>query len=343
VSPGDITDPDVVRAAGAVPWRFCADGPADGAVDGPADGAAGLEVALVHRPRYDDWSWPKGKLEPGEAWAAAAVREVLEEVGARVSLGVPLPDAGYQVGVEGGARPKVVRYWAARVDRPNGEPEKHPETSAEVDTEVDAVRWLPPSAARRRLDYRRDRDQLDRLVAIARSDRLDTWPLVIVRHATAIPRKAWSGDDLARPLDEAGHRRAAELVPILAAYGVRRVLTSDALRCVATLAPFAERLGRRSGYRSGLAEEGPGATPDRARRVLARAVARGRPVALCTHRPVLPGLLGWLAGRTTRIEDAHALRESTGPGLVKGELLVAHLHGVGDLAQVVAVERHGRR
>jgi ADP-ribose pyrophosphatase YjhB (NUDIX family) len=85
----------------------------------PCPGLAGrgeLKVALVHRPRYDDWSWAKGKLDPGEEWPVAAVREVFEETGLHVRLGRPLPSAAYTVLSGSGPRvAKEVRYWAAEV------------------------------------------------------------------------------------------------------------------------------------------------------------------------------------------------------------------------------------
>jgi 8-oxo-dGTP pyrophosphatase MutT (NUDIX family)/phosphohistidine phosphatase SixA len=307
-----------VRAAGVLPWRR-------------PDGR--LQVAVVHRPKYDDWSWPKGKLEPGEPWPAAAVRETQEETGLLVRLGLPLPPASYEVGTRGRYRPKVVRYWAACVEAEDGEPLN----------EVDRIEWLAPDDARRLLTYRRDRVQLDALIAADADDAVTTWPLAVVRHASAVRRRSWRGDDRQRPLDTAGKRRATDLVPILGAYGVTRVLSSPAERCAATLVPYAEATGGQVRLRDGLTEDAFKADSDRPVRALDKAIARAEPTALCTHRPVLPGLLLALADRACRPAVADALRESAGPGLVKGEVLVAHLHGVGDEARVVAVERHDVR
>jgi 8-oxo-(d)GTP phosphatase len=312
-APGSGTS--VVRAAGVLLWRG----------SGPD-----LQVALVHRPKYDDWSWPKGKLDDGESWPAAATREVLEEAGVQVRLGVPLPSAGYPAGSEDGVRLKVVRYWAAHATRlgPPGRPE------------VDQVRWLSPKAAGRRLDYRRDRDQLASLVEAERAGALGTWPLVIVRHARAVPRRGWDGDDdRLRPLLPAGLAQAQALVPTLAAYGVRRVLTSGSRRCAGTVEPYAAVIGRRPSVRPALSEEGFAAAPGRVLRLAGKALARGEPTLLCTHRPVLPTLLGWLAERAGSADLAAALQESCGPGLVKGEMLVAHISGVGGQARIRAVER----
>jgi 8-oxo-dGTP pyrophosphatase MutT (NUDIX family)/phosphohistidine phosphatase SixA len=307
-----------VRAAGVLPWRL-------------RDGQ--LEVAVVHRPKYDDWSWPKGKLEPGEAWAAAAVREAHEETGLVVHLGMPLPPASYDVGTRGRFRPKVVRYWAAQV------------VDGDVDLvhEVDDLAWLPPEDARRRLTYRRDRVQLDALILAQADDAVQTWPLAVVRHATAVRRRAWRGGDVTRPLDDSGARRARELVPLLRAYGVSRLVSSTAARCAATLAPYAEATGARLRLRDGLSEDTFEADPAQVHVILEKALDRAEATALCTHRPVLPILLQSLADRACRPAVADALRESAGPGLVKGEVLVAHVSGVGQAARVVAVERHDER
>jgi 8-oxo-dGTP diphosphatase len=117
-----------VLAAGTVLWRT---------------GPAGVEVALVHRPRYDDWSLPKGKLKRGEEFAAAALRETREETGLDCDLGAALPSTHYLV--EG--RPKEVRYWAARARAGD----------FVANSEVDAIVWLPPERARIRLTHDRDR------------------------------------------------------------------------------------------------------------------------------------------------------------------------------------------
>ncbi|WP_435132609.1 NUDIX hydrolase [Actinacidiphila sp. bgisy144] len=123
-----------VQAAGTVLWRHAAHG-------------AGVEIALVHRPRYDDWSLPKGKLKRGEDHAAAAVRETLEETGVACVLGTPLPASYYWTA----GRPKEVRYWAAQAPSAATAPPFSP------NDEVDRIAWLPPDAARRRLTHDRDR------------------------------------------------------------------------------------------------------------------------------------------------------------------------------------------
>ncbi|MGW0912070.1 NUDIX hydrolase [Streptomyces sp. NPDC002784] len=131
------TNDSPVRAAGCVLWRRS-----------PVDGE--LEVCLVHRPKYDDWSHPKGKLKRGEEPLAAALREVEEETGYRATPGGELSTLTYMAG----GRPKEVRYWAA---------EAGPGTFV-PSTEVDRIVWLRPEAARLRLTQPRDRELMDELV-----------------------------------------------------------------------------------------------------------------------------------------------------------------------------------
>ncbi|MFE6715369.1 NUDIX hydrolase [Streptomyces sp. NPDC057695] len=133
---GERRDP--VRAAGCVLWR-------------PAPSGHGIEIALVHRPKYDDWSHPKGKRKRNESAEACALREILEETGQTCSLGARLPTVHYTVD----GRPKEVEYWAARALGGTFTPNR----------EVDRLVWLPPAAARLRLTQSRDRDLLNALTA----------------------------------------------------------------------------------------------------------------------------------------------------------------------------------
>ncbi|MFJ8107602.1 NUDIX hydrolase [Streptomyces sp. NPDC096132] len=127
----------LVQAAGCVLWRR-------------SPGGGELEVCLVHRPKYDDWSHPKGKLKRGEDPLAGALREVAEETGYRAAPGAALPTVRY----EANGRPKQVRYWAAEAVSGGFTP----------NDEVDRLLWLPPSTARVRLTQARDRDLVDALL-----------------------------------------------------------------------------------------------------------------------------------------------------------------------------------
>lgn len=306
----------LVRASGVLPWR---------------ERKGKLEFALVHRPRYDDWSWPKGKLEVGEDWAVAAVRETHEETGLRVRLGSPLPTSWYGLGTKDG-RPqlKQVRYWAGQVIGGDGA----------LEHEIDEVTWLRAEKARERLSYRRDREQLDAAVDAHHLGQLDTWTLLIVRHAVAVGRSSWDGPDPDRPLTQPGQRRARRIVPLLGAYAPEALVTSPAVRCVDTLAPYANASGIRLQVRAGLSEEGYAASPEKAVNRLRKILARGRSTALCSHGPVLPDLLTALAEAAAQDKQTRTLRRLARGGLDKGEVLALHLTGSGSDAKILHLDRH---
>ena len=295
-----------------------------------------LEVLLVHRPRYHDWSWPKGKLDPEEEWATAAARETHEETGLEVRLGRPLPEARYTVLTKAGARAdKVVRYWAAAVTGGEGV----------LENEIDEVAWLDVAEAYARLDYSHDRDQLRALVRVHAEGSLDTWPVVVVRHARAVARSGWTGADTARPLDERGRERAAALVPLLTAYGITRVVSSPSARCLDTVLPYAVSAGIEPRTRTSLSEEGYDAAPGKAAEHVARLLRRTDPVAVCSHGPVMADVLDVLGSRLSlsgpdAVGMLEAFAQAQDDHLVKGEALVCHVAGTGPDARVVAVERH---
>jgi ADP-ribose pyrophosphatase YjhB (NUDIX family) len=220
-----------------------------------------VEIALVHRPKYDDWSLPKGKALEGESDEECALREVLEETGLRCEPRFELPSTRY---IDGSGRDKQVRYWAMRPLSGSFEPHD----------EVDELAWLPPLEALRRISWERDE-------AVLRAFGHDgSFPLLLVRHASAGEREDWPGDDRLRPLDRRGSRQAARLVEVLAGHRVARVCSSPYLRCVQTVEP----LGPPVEQREELAE-GAGAA------ALAALAAEG-PGVLCVHGDVLEELFG---------------------------------------------------
>jgi 8-oxo-dGTP diphosphatase len=251
---------DEIRAAGAVVWR---------------PSARGREIALIHRSRYDDWTFPKGKLEPGEHVLLAAVREVAEETGLHVTLGRPLPTEVY----DRGGRPKRVRYWAGR-PRPEGH------APFQANDEVDGLEWLTVPDAAGRLSYPRDAVVLEDFAA----GTADTVPLVLLRHASAGSKAHWSGNDLDRPLDTRGAADADRLAGLLACFGTFRVLTSAAERCVATVRPYAAESGAPMEIEPTFTVQ-PGDSRPRAAAAVAAIVAAGRPAVICAHGENLPALL----------------------------------------------------
>jgi 8-oxo-(d)GTP phosphatase len=267
----------------------------------------GKDVLLIHRPRYDDWSFPKGKLDPGEHVAAAAVREVAEETGLRVRLGPPLAEQQYTL--ENGNR-KVVSYWVGRVVGDDDVSGYAP------NNEVDAVEWVAYDKALDRLTHDHDRDTLREAGKVRRR----THPVVILRHSQARSRKAWRKDDRLRPLLRAGQRQAEKLVPVLAAYDATRIVSSSSTRCVETVAPYVDATGRKPELVDGLSEED--ATRKSVAGVVEELVAGDEGAVLCTHRPVLP-----------QVFDALGVKD---PELDLGEMLVVHVRK----GEVVAAERH---
>ncbi|HEY2505956.1 MAG TPA: NUDIX domain-containing protein [Streptosporangiaceae bacterium] len=259
-----------VRAAGAVVWR-------------PA--AHGTEVALIHRPKYDDWSFPKGKIEPGEHVLLTAVREVFEETGLRVNLGRPLPTVRYAA--SGGVQ-KVVDYWVGQADQLAA-----PQQDSFVPgSEVDDLSWTAAVQAGARLTYRRDTETLRAFLAAAAV----TVPLILLRHASAGRKSEWADDDVKRPLDEAGLTEARLLADMLRCFGTCEVISSPAERCLASVRPYAERAG--VGVRvepalgaPGTGDGGSGAALGEAAELAAELAGRDIPVIICGHRENLPALV----------------------------------------------------
>jgi 8-oxo-dGTP diphosphatase len=262
---------DVVRAAGAVLWRPAADGD---------PGTHGVDVLLVHRPKYDDWSLPKGKREPGEHILLTAVREVFEETSVRSVLGPRLPAVEYQVGDFG----KRIEYWSVlSIDH-----------QAAASNEVDEVSWLPLPQAVKRLSYPRD------AAVLAGLQPRQTVPLILLRHASAGRKADWPANDESRPLDVKGEMDALVLARLLACFAPSaRVISSPALRCTESVRPYAAGFGGSVEAEVALALPGragksPSSRTSRADTLpdlIHNLVTAGRPAVLCLHRENLPKAL----------------------------------------------------
>ena len=314
----------VVQAAGTVVWRL--------------NERKKLEVLLVHRPRYDDWSWPKGKLENGETFAACAVRETAEETGLQVILGQPLPRIRYKLG--NGAR-KEVHLWAARVAPPGDlSVRARAFVTPASREEIDETRWVEAKQAAKLLTHERDREALGFLVDQWKDERLDTYAVLIARHARARKRTAWKGGESTRPLTTVGEAQAQRLVPLFSAYGVDRVITSPWRRCADTVAPYAEAIGVELEMHPEITEDAHKAKPKKVRALIrAEAKTRAPGVAICTHRPVLPTLMDEIAHNTPN-RIMKQVPESD-PWLKTSEMLVVHIgRRPGRAAVVVALEKH---
>jgi 8-oxo-(d)GTP phosphatase len=297
---------DVVHSAGAVVWR---------------NGAQGVEVLLVHRPMYDDWSLPKGKREPGEHLLLTAVREVFEETSVRPVLGPRLPATEYLAF----GMPKKVDYWSA--------------TSyghqAAASHEIDAVSWQPLGRATARLSYPHDASVLAALVP------RETVPLILLRHASAGSKRDWHGSDETRPLDARGAAEARALAGLLACFAPQaRVISSPALRCTQTVAPYLAGFGGSveaeaalavSGRDCSLGRTSSAASPGSVACDLVRA---GKPAVVCLHGENLPEALAAACSALGAAPPAQA--GTRGAGLSKGAFWVVHAAG----AELAGLERY---
>jgi 8-oxo-dGTP pyrophosphatase MutT (NUDIX family) len=267
IPPNAVPASKAVLAAGAVLWR-------------PSSDMTAPEVAIIHRPRYDDWSLPKGKVDPGETEPVTAVREVSEETGYASHLGRRLAAVSYPV--EQGI--KKVRYWAARSVGGEFSP----------NTEVDELKWLPVAEAMRELRYPHDRKVLRRFMKVP----VDTKTVLIVRHGTAGSKSRYKGDDRNRPLDKHGRAQAESLVGQLLAFGATKLYAADRARCHQTLEPLAEELGTTIDNEPLLTEEAYAEDRKAARhRILEIAAADRTTPVICTQGKVIPDLIEWWCAR----------------------------------------------
>jgi 8-oxo-dGTP diphosphatase len=231
-------------------------------------------MAVVHRPRYDDWSLPKGKLDAGESLAAAAVREIQEETGVRARLGPWLRDVRYAV-ADGR---KFVRYWAAEaLSDPDFTPNQ----------EVDDLRWVAPDDAVKLLSYAHDEDVVRRFVEIG----VPTSVLLVVRHAKAGKRSDWDGDDRLRPLSASGQKQAQQIGELLPLYGPDRVVSAPHVRCHDTVAPLGLPVAEEPLLSEPAYADDPDATLARVRELAAQPGV----TVVCSQGGVIPGVVAALA------------------------------------------------
>ncbi len=296
----------IVYAAGGVLWR-------------PGHSESAPEVAVIHRPRYDDWSLPKGKVDPGETEPVTAAREVLEETGHHVQLGRRIATVSYPIE----PRTKKVQYWSARSLGGSFAP----------NNEVDDLVWLPALAALKKVSYAYDRKVLRRWA----KHPADTQSVLIVRHGTAGSKSRFSGDDKIRPLDKKGRAQAEALVAQLSAFGPTDVYAADRVRCHQTVEPLAEELGVIIGNETTLTEEAYADNPKRGRRrILSIAGSHPTPV-ICTQGKVIPDLIAWWCERDgVRPDKSRNRKGSTWVlSLVDGHLIAADHMGSALAANVM--------
>lgn len=247
-----------IEAAGGLIARASPDGP---------------RVLVIHRPRYDDWTFPKGKNEAGEESTEAAIREVAEETGQKPRLVSLVGETSYPVN----GTKKVVQWYGMRVHQP---------IPFTPNDEVDEIRWLTTEEAPALLSYNHDRKLLERVDLEAL---LTTGTLYLVRHGAAGDRHTWTGDDRARPLSRKGELQAQGLVKTLQGRPLEAIFTSPFARCVQSVMPLAEATGLEIIEHSALVEgEGGKATRDLVRELV------GTNAVLCSHGDVIPALINWM-------------------------------------------------
>jgi 8-oxo-dGTP diphosphatase len=303
-----------VYAAGAVVWRLIDDK---------------LRVLLIHRTKYHDVTLPKGKVDPGEMLAETAVREVREETGIRVSLGVPVGVSRYWMRPK---RQKVVHYWAAEATDdairassfvPNGE--------------ISGVEWVSLKKARKHLSYPVDVEILDNFIRLVDDGVLHTFPIIALRHAKAVSRSDWHEADAARPLTDKGLLQAKAITAPLRAFGVRRIVTSDAVRCTQTVAPLERKLGRPARVTAKLSQDAWEADAADVRSVVGRRVRSRKATVLCSHGPVLPDILTELALATGTVHGSYV---DSASALNVAAFSVVHLSATNPGSGIISIETH---
>lgn len=308
-----------ILAAGTICWRRV-----------PTESGDEIMVLLIHRRKQRDISFPKGKLDPGESMPQAAVRETEEETGLAVTLGANLGQIRYtlKTGDE-----KTVQYWAAEVS------EATVQTSTFVpNSEVDALEWVPLAKARKRLSYDPDREILAVFRQLVERGAVETFSVILLRHAKAEPRSEAFPEDRMRPLSDVGEDQAELLVPILRTFGPARILSSNAERCMRTVAPLALDLHKTVRVHEGLSQEAwdRGDTYD-LRRTIGKVIRKGKNAIICTHRPVLPDAARELALATGSLQGDY-LREAS--ELPPGGFSVFHFSRRHPGAGILSVETY---
>ena len=303
-----------VFAAGAVCWRV---------VDGK------IKVLVIHRAAHRDISLPKGKVDPGETLPQTAVREVVEETGLAVTLGVPLGVTNYTMP---NGREKVVHYWAAEATD-----EAIAASTFLPGDEVAALEWLPLKKAAAALTYERDGQIVERFRMLVDEGVTRTFAIIALRHAKAIPPYQFHGPDAERTLTERGRTEAKAIVPGLRAFGVEKIVTSTAVRCLQTVEPLAKALKLSVKQTALISQDAYESAESDIRQVVAKRLRKQTTVVLCSHGPVLPEIVREVARVTG---TAPAVTVSRAGDLPVAGFSVLHLSVDRPGAGIIAIETH---
>ena len=272
---------EAISAAGAVVWRKHKDN--------------FTEVAIIHRPKYDDWSFPKGKLEVGESLIACAHREVLEETNLQTEFGPHLGQVEYFTpdGL------KKVTYWSAKVIA---------EKPFRANTEVDQLKWIPITKVIEVLTNETDKEIFDKFVKV----KFNSKPFILLRHAKAITREEWQGEDDDRPLSSSGQNQAMRLLSTYQVFNIDQIHSSDAVRCYDTVKSMAKGLDIKLEVSSKLSESTYKKDKEKAFDYVRELIKEDKSILICSHNPILPKMLNKLTKKSEIEADEDKLSPADG-------------------------------
>ena len=272
---------EAISAAGAVVWRKHKDN--------------FTEVAIIHRPKYDDWSFPKGKIEVGESLIACAHREVLEETNLQTEFGPHLGQVEYFTpdGL------KKVTYWSAKVIV---------EKLFRANTEVDQLKWIPITKVIEVLTNETDKEIFDKFVKV----KFNSKPFILLRHAKAITRDEWQGEDDDRPLSSSGQNQAMRLLSTYQVFNIDQIHSSDAVRCYDTVKSMAKGLDIKLEVSSKLSESTYKKDKEKAFDYVSELIKEDKSILICSHNPILPKMLNKLTKKSEIEADEDKLSPADG-------------------------------
>ncbi|WP_221585894.1 NUDIX domain-containing protein [Microbacterium sp. G2-8] len=302
-----------VYAAGGVMWRYEGDR---------------LLVLLVERTKFRDVSFPKGKVDPGETLPETAVRELEEETGVRGSLGPSLGTVQYHMP---SGREKVVQYWAVETT-----PEALKASTFQPNKEISALQWVTPGKARKKLSYPIDRQVLDGFEQLVAAGGLGTFALVLMRHGQAESLSS-AASDAERALTPRGEKQAHGAVGPLRAFGVRRIISSTARRCVQTVTPVSRALGQRIHDTDLISQDAWERSDGDVPSIVDKRIRKAKPAVLCSHGPVIPQLMEAIAEATS---TPFSRELSAAASLRTGAFTVVHVSRADPSHGIVAIESH---
>lgn len=335
-----------------------------------------IELCLVYRPKYDDWSWPKGKNEPNESHRHTAVREVGEETGYSVTLGPHIAKIEYPLEREGkkssknsssnnsqnrNSQPEVIKrihYWMMRlIDKPTAAkrlPAFGPIKPAKP-TEIGNVLWLTPSQARKKLTHDSDREVLDAFLEKLHAGKAEYSTLLLVRHGKAESRKTWQGSEATRPITPLGAAASYALGRELACYAPNKIISSPWKRCVETVAAFAHDSSLQIEQVAELTEDHHEKQPKSTLSVLineiqnlechtqntsaaSNAIATNKATVMCLHRPVIGTFFDYLREITKPRAHKRILSQKS-PYMPTGSAIVLHIISTPKGARIIDIEK----